>query len=175
MSSGERTSPSLEQYMKRTLEPNGPLGFLELLAFMMSCVGVDANSSTQCIQLWLPAKNDPNGVVLFHPFSTDRTRNSGSRRTFVYNLLAVTLPKSRQVVWLTLEKQGHTEVTGQWEQRFNELDEQAVVAATVIATASDRPATTPVQSASMGLRARGQRRGCFDGPSRTTKAKRARQ
>ena len=173
--SGERKLPNLEQHMKRILEPNGPLGLLELLAFMMSGVGVDADSNNQglCIQLWLPANSEP--IALFHPPTTKMTRTGGSRRTFVYNLLAMTLPKSKQVVWLPLEKQGHTEVRGQWEQRFNELDQQALAAATLEATASSSSAGVPVQSASVGLRATERRPGCDDDSSRTITAKRARR
>lgn len=175
MSSGERRSPNLEQHMKRILELNGPLGLLELLAFMMSCVGVDGDSSTQglCIQLWLPPNNEP--IVLFQPSCTQVTRAAGSRRTFVYNLLAVTLPMSQQVVWLPLEMRGHTEVRGQWEQRFSELDQQVCAAANSEATASSSSAAAPMQSASVGLRARGRLPGCSNGSSRTTTVKRARR
>lgn len=175
VSSGERRSPNLEQHMKHILEPNGPLGLLELLAFMMSCVGVDGDSSTQglCIQLWLPANNGP--IVLFHPSRTEVTRTTGSRRTFVYNLLAVTLPKSQHVVWLPLEQQKHTAITGQWEQRFRELDQQVFAATNLEAMASSSSAGVPVQSAGVGLRAKGRRPGCNDGSSRTTTVKRARR
>ena len=171
MRHGEGGSPKLEQYMKRILEPNGQLGLLELLAFMMSYVGVDANSSTQglFVQLWLPAESEP--IVLFHPSST-ASRTGGSRRTFVYNLLAVTLPKSQQVVWLPLEKKGHTEVSRQWEQRFNELDDQDI-AVNLEASPSGSSTQAPTRSAVVGLRARGRRPGGSAGCSKT--AKRARQ
>lgn len=171
VSNGERESHNLERHMKCILEPNGPLGLLELLAFMLSGVGVDADSSDHglCIQLWLPANNEP--IALFHPPTTETTT---SRRNVVYNLLAVTLPKSQQVVWLPLMKQKHTEVRGQWEQRFNELDQQALAAASSEAMASSSSAGVPVQFAGVGLRARGRRPGCSDGSSRKT-AKRARR
>lgn len=172
LSHGVGESAQLEQYMDRILGPTGQMGLLELLAFMMSRVG-DSSTQDLCVQLWLPDHKEP--LFLTNLPSTELTESSRSRRTFVCNLLAVTLPKSQQVVWLPLDNAVHTEITGLWEQRLNDLDEQIVTANLEEASASGSKSQSPAQSTIPGLRARGRRQGGGVGHSKMTSSKRARR
>lgn len=167
---GVDESPKLEEYMKRILDPKGQMRLLELLAFMMSRTG-DSNTQNLRVQLWLPDEEEP--LFLSNLPSTELTESSRSRRTFVCNLLAVTLPKSQQVVWLPLDNAGHTDITEQWEQRLSELDEQ--INSANWEEASGSSSQSPAQSAIAGLRARGRRQGGSVGHSKMTLSKRARR
>ena len=158
--------------MKRICEPKGQMGLLELLAFLMSHIG-DSNTQDLCVQLWMPDQAEP--LFLTNLPSTELTESSRSRRTFVCNLLAVTLPESQQVVWLPLDNAGHTEITGQWQQRLHDLDEQMVAANLEEASASGSTSQSPAQSTIPGLGARGRRQGGGVGHSKMTSSKRARR
>ena len=77
---------------------------------------------------------------------TEFTNSKRSRRTFACRLLAVTLPKSKQVVWLPLRYTRHTDVTELWEQRFGDLDDQ-LAATRLEASASATPTQAPTPPA----------------------------
>lgn len=144
------TGVELEQQMERILKPGHPLGLLELLAFMTSGAINQASGQELCVQLWTPGQDKP--VVLFSPPSEESGSAGGSRRSFAYNLLALTLPASQAVVWLPLVKTGYTDVSGHWEQRLHQLDQQVVAARASRTPTSSKSSDAPAQPA--GLRAR---------------------
>lgn len=169
---GVDKSLQLEEYMKLILDPKGQMGLLELLAFMMSRIG-DSDTQNLCVQLWLPDQAEP--LFLSNLPSPELTKSCRSRRTFVCNLLAVTLPKSQQVGCLPLDNAGHTDIAEQWHQRLSDLDEQIVAANMEQASGSGSSCQSPAQAAIAGLRSRRRRQGGHVGHSKMTSSKRARQ
>lgn len=138
---------SLEQHTERILKPDGHLGWLELLAFMLS---VAANNGQElCIQVWTPGQSKPR--ILFKPSATDSGKAPGSRRRFAYNVLAASLSRSGQVVWLPLVKTGYRDDHKQWERRLKELDGQTAVDAAAEAPVPSR--AVPASAKRAGLRA----------------------
>ena len=97
-----------EQYLKHVCEADEHLGFSELLAFI---AGNIADGNIPPMQLWMAGQTEP--IVICSSNSRDSSSNS-SRRNFVYNLLAVSLPKSQKVVWLPLVKTGYTNIDKTW-------------------------------------------------------------
>ena len=133
--------------MQQILEPNQHLSLLELVAFMQSSVAEFGGGRGLCIQLWTAGRPEP--LILSCPCDADSTKAGGSKRSFAYNLLAVTLPRSQTVVWLPLVKTGYTDDSGCWQRRLDEVDQETAP----VASASAATSVSKTQESPSGLRA----------------------
>ena len=145
MKAGDGSELGLEDYIQQ-IQCRGQLGMLELMLFIR-CLDRwgDKNLSQMYYQIW-QAADQPPMVLWYAPEASQDAANTSTLP--VPSLKLVTLPESKQPVWLPLTRAGndHKDGADVCQQRLQALDKSLAARAEAAAEAKQPPVKQPAQS-----------------------------